>query len=152
MNSLIKNWQTRNNKKAEIKLISNNAKQAKKVDKPKPYKPDRKAKTGDTVAIYAGGKSQKGLCFVGKVLEELPHGKLKVHWWSAAKVDGTCSPEYRQHKAGKQLKGHTGPYTGAMETASVMDRIPSLGGQKKGKIPAKQLGELVKLTNRATRS
>jgi len=146
MNSLVRNWQARNKKKAENQQIQSNKKQGKKADKPKAYKPDRKAKVGDVIAIYAGGKSEKGVFFMGKVLEVLPGGKLKVHWWSGArgKMDGVWSPEYKRPK-GKQQKGTAGPYTGRIELASVMDRVPSLNGQKKGKVPAGQLKELIKL-------
>ena len=110
MNSLVRNWQARNKKKAENQQIQSNKKQGKKADKPKAYKPDRKAKVGDVIAIYAGGKSEKGVFFMGKVLEVLPGGKLKVHWWSGArgKMDGVWSPEYKRPK-GKQQKGTAGP-------------------------------------------
>lgn len=128
--------------------LEGNKKQAKEADKPQVYKPDRKAKVGDVISIYAGGKSAKGEFFVGKVLEVLEGGKkLSVHWWGSKKLDGLWAPEYKRPK-GKQQKGTAGPYTGMIERESVMDRIPTLNDQKKGKIPARQLAELIKLAQR----
>lgn len=147
LNSLTKNWQTRNKRRAENQEISGNQKQAKQAGKPKVYKPDRKATKGDVIAIYAGGKSQKGAFFVGKVQEVLDGGKkLSVWWWGSKKLDGVWAPEYKRPK--KAQKGTAGPYTGRIERESVMDRIPTLNGKKKGKIPARQLAELIKLTRK----
>ena len=144
LNSLVKNWQVRNRRRAESLQIRENAQSAREADKPRPYKPDRYAKVADVVAIYAG-RSKKGLFFMGEVLEVLPAGKLSVHWWNATKLDGMWAPEFKQHKEGKHVRGTAGPYTGTIELASVMDRVVSLNAKKKGKIPSDQLAELIKL-------
>ena len=144
---MVKNWQARNKRRAESQQIRGNKKQAKQADKTKPYKPDRKAEKGDVIAIYAGGKSEKGEFFVGKVQEVLDGGKkLSVWWWGSKKLDGVWAPEYKRPK--KAQKGTAGPYTGRIERESVMDSLPTLNGLKKGKIPARQLAELIKLAQR----
>jgi transposase len=129
LNSIVKNWQARNKRRAEAQQISKNS----LAGKPTAYKPDRKAKKGDVVAIYAGGKSKKGFFFMGEVLDMMPQGKLRVHWWGSKKLDAVWSKEYKQHKGGKQVKGHAGPHTGAIELASVMDRVPSLNAQRRAR-------------------
>ena len=110
------------------------------------YRPDRRAKVGDVIAIYAGRTSRQGAFFMAKVLDDsLQDGKLRVHWWDSKNIDGTWSPQYRQPVGGKRVKGTAGPFVGTIQRESVIDRIPSLEGKNKGKIPAAQLREISRL-------
>jgi hypothetical protein len=107
------------------------------------YVPKRKPKVGDIVAIYPH-KNDDDLFFVGQVLEISPT-KLKVHWWSAANIHGTYTPQFLA-KA-KKGKGHAGPYiSGNLWKESVIDILNDFG-PKKGKISKAQLAEILKLAN-----
>ena len=144
-NTLLKNWEERNKRLADSLQIRQNAEQAKQADRPKPYKPQRMARKGDVIAIYAGGKSEKGSFLVGKVVEILTGQRLNIHWWNSKHLDGTWSPQFLQPAGGRHIKGTGGPFLGAIHVSTVMDSIPTLAEQRKGKIPASQIKELTKL-------
>ena len=146
-NTLLKNWQERNKNRAENMQISQNAENAKQVDRSKPYKPHRSVKKGDVIAIYSAGKLQKGSFLVGRVVNKLTGQRLSVHWWNSKNLDGTWAPQYLQKAGGKNIKGTSGAYLGNVHEQSVIDCIPALEQQKKGKIPTAQLKELTKLSN-----
>jgi hypothetical protein len=145
LSTLLRNWHERNKNRAENTQIRQNAENAKELDRPKPYKPDRKAKKGDVIAIYSAGKKEKGSFLVGKVVDFLTGQRLSVHWWNSKNLDGTWAPQFLQPAGGKHIKGTGGPFVGAVHESTVMDCIPTLTQQRKGKIPAAQIRELTKL-------
>jgi transposase len=154
LNSLLKNWQERNKQREEIRQIQRNARAAAAGgggEGGRRYRPDRRAKVGDIVAIYAGRTSRQGAFFMAKVLG-IQDGKLRVHWWDSKNIDGTWSPQFRQPKGGKRVKGTAGPFVGLIQRESVIDRIPSLEGKKKGKIPTAQLREISRLVAEGVKS
>jgi transposase len=139
-NSLLRTWEEVNKRKASATQLRDNKKAAAKP--PAAYKPNRKAKKGDVVAIYAGAKG-KSVFYMGRVLD-VQRDTLRVHWWFSKKLDGVWAPQYKRPKDPKK-KGTAGPYVGNIAKASVMDVIPALTKEKKGKIPPLQLKQLVLL-------
>ena len=135
LSSLLMYWRERNKRRATEKQISQN----KQTAVPVAYMPDRNANVGDVVAIYAP-KSEATLFFVAKILS-VSATKFDIHWWDTKTIDGTWSEQFLAKKG----KGTAGPYVGQISKESVIDKIPNLVGQKKGKIPAAQLAEIIKL-------
>ena len=80
------------------------------------------------VAIYAP-KGESNLFFIGKVLS-VSATKFDVHWWDSKTIDGIWSEQFLAKKG----KGTAGPYVGQIHKEAVIDKVPNLFGQKKGKI------------------
>ena len=143
-NTMIHGWKQRNKRKAEGKQLKESAEAAQQADIVPPYKQNRKPKVGQVVAIFAGNKKDDVPLFMGKVLEISSKKGYLVHWWSAGKVDGTWSPEFRKPR-GAPRKGHGGPYTDWIDKKSVIDVIKGFDNKNKGKIEKPQLTELLRL-------
>jgi len=142
LNTLIRNWRSRNRRRAERQQLRANAA---RVNRPRAsYKPKRKPKKSDVIAVYPG-KTVKSLFWVAKVIDVLADGRLRIHWWNARKLDGTFTPEYKQPKGGKHIKGTAGPYLGTIDRSAVIDVLSSLRGRNKGSIDRDQLTEIIKL-------
>jgi hypothetical protein len=97
------------------------------------------------IAVYTG-KTVTDLFWVAKVVDVLSDGRLRIHWWSAKKLDGTFTPEYRKPK--KDRKGTAGPYLGSIDAKSVIDVLASLHHKNKGKIDRDQLTKVIKLAKK----
>ena len=92
--------------------------------------------------MYAAKTASK-LFYIARVIAILADGKLKLHWWSSTKIDGTYSPEFKKPKTNR--KGHAGPSLATVQKTSVIDRVTSLDGKTKGKIGSAQLREIIRL-------
>jgi hypothetical protein len=139
--STLKNWRERNNRQAGRKEMREHKEEAERP--PPKYKPNRTAKVGSTIAVYAA-KSASKLFYLARVTEILADGKFKIQWWGSKKVDGTYTPQFKKPKAKK--KGTAGPYLATIPKTSVIDRVANLDGKSKGKIPSAQLREIIRRT------
>ena len=104
-------------------------------------------KKGDMVAL-SPPRTEKELFYVGKVVDVLRNNKLLVHWWSAKRVDGVWSPDYRRPMKNR-TKGHSGAHTSRVDKSSVIDKIFSLHGLQRGAIDKVHLKRLAKLAKQA---
>jgi hypothetical protein len=138
--STLKHWRERTKIRSEDMEIKQNKTT---YEKGKKYKPNRSVEVGSTIGVYSGTEAAQPF-YIARVLAILPKNTLKIQWWNSSKIDGVFHPEFLRPK-GKSKKGTVGPRIATIRTSSVMDRVAALDGKSKGKVPAVQLKELLRL-------
>ncbi len=151
-NSLISNWRERLKRLEEQKRVQTELRVAMGGRKSAhgggvvPVCRRKDLKHGMTVAIRA--ESDELPFYLAKILEvRTKEQKLKVHWYTSKKVDGTYQLEYAWPPKGK--KGGGKPNVAVVWMHTVIDCVKSLEAKKKGKVERRELQRILRLAREA---